>query len=576
MRRIRASRRQRGAKTIIAVALATVCAQATWGQATDGVQVRPWLEIEGEEADASAVTLERTDDGIVARFEAPADGTYRVGIAIAASTITPFAPGLLEYSAGDLPEPLVLRYPYEWTYAGERNVMNLPRLAAPMARAGGEWFAVDTHELWSLRLQASDDGRVEALFLAHRYLNDGADAATSELALKAGETVELRVRIAGGPDAAQALRRHGPRHPVRGTMTQSAYRGWTAVQYGPAQYTNIADALAGHYDQVIVREAGTHDWIPPLFHERGLQVLAYQYLGALRRFSAQVTDDSEAEIGMVGSGGGRYTAPRSPDGPWLLGDIRRPEVRALFVGRAVAAIEAGFDGLFLDGTNFFADDAGRRGGDVPGAEHSLAWAHWMLLSEIRDAVHTADPEAIVGTLGNDYYDALAAADFIVKERMYFGWEPFGRELTGRGTVVSAQYDTAFETGEAPLVATQLVYGVKGFSSIAVQTARHFIRRPTGAFYLGTGDHSPENLDLWLDVIVRHATEDLWVTAIDPPDCALHFEGRDTVRADEDCRIELSRPACVADVEGRCLAHQVTAADLSGETRYRLLHDCARE
>jgi len=242
----------------------------------------------------------------------------------------------------------------------------------------------------------------------------------------------------------------------------------------------------------------------------------------------------------------------------------------------VAAIAAGFDGLFLDGTNFFADDAGRRGGDVPGAEHSLAWAQWKLLSEIRDAVHAAHPEAVVGTLGNDYYDALAAADFVLKERMYFGWEPFGRELHERGTVVGMEYDTAFESGEAPLVATQLVYGVKGLSSIAVQTARRFIRRPTGAIYLGTGDHAPENLHLWLDVIVQHVTEDLYISAIEPPDCALHFEGRDIVRPDEDCRIELSRPACVADIEGRCLAHQVTVADLSGETRYRLLHDCAQE
>ncbi len=560
----------------ISVALITLGAAHAGARLPDGVEVRPWLATGGREADASAVSLEQLDGAIVMRFEAPADDTYRVGVALIAPTIMPCAPALREYSATDLADPVILRYPYDWTYSGRRNVMNLPRLAAPMVRAGARWFAVDTHELWSLRLQACDDGRVEALLLAHRYLNDGADGATVELALQAGERVEMRLRVAAGSEGYRLLQRDRPPLAVPGTMTQCAYRGWTAVEYGRERYAKIADALAGHYDAVIVREIGTADWIAPIFHERGIRVLAYQYLGALRRGSAQVTDGSEAEIGMAGSGGGLYTAPASPNGPWLLGDIRRPEVRELFVRRAVEAIEAGFDGLFFDGTNFFTDDTGRRGGNVPDAQHSLAWAHWKLLGEICDAVHAADPEAIVGTLGNDYYDALAVADFVLKERMYFGWETLGRELDRRGTTVNMLRDLAFETGEAPLVATQLVYGVKGFSSIAVQTARHFIRHPTGAIYLGTGDHSPESLDLWLDVIERHATEDLYVIAIDPPECTLHFEGRDTVWSDQDCRIELSRPACLADVEGRCLAHQVAVAELSAERHYRLLHDCARE
>ncbi|MGD9496629.1 MAG: hypothetical protein AB7Y46_10020, partial [Armatimonadota bacterium] len=361
----------------------------TWAQPSGPVEVRPWLAVDGREADASAVTLEETAVGVVARFEAPADAAYSVGIALIAATVTPLAPGLREYCAADLAEPLVLRYPYDWTYAGERNVMNMPRLAAPGVMAAGRTWLVQTHELTIVRLEATADGRVRALLLACRYYNDGADAATCELALHAGETVELRVRIAAGADAKRRLQRETPPRPVEGTMTQCAYRGWTAVQYGPEQYARIADALAGHYDHVIVREVGTYEWIPAIFHERGIRVLAYQYLGALRRFSAQVSDGSETEIGMVGSCGGLYTAPASPNGPWLLGDVRRPEVREVFVRRAVAAIEAGFDGLFLDGTNFFADDAGRRGGNVPDAQHSLAWAHWKLLGQIRDAVHAA-------------------------------------------------------------------------------------------------------------------------------------------------------------------------------------------
>lgn len=527
------------------------------------------------DTDLSArVALERTADAVTVRFVAPADGVYRVGIALSALAVTPLAPGLREYRAADLADPLVLRYPYDWTYVGARNVMNPPRLAWPGVGIGGRVYLVDTHELTAIHLQP-DGGQVRALLLAHRYQNDGADAATPDLSLRAGETVELRLEIFDSLAAARAAR-FGEHPEITGTMTQCAYRGWTATQYGPEQYERIAGALAGHYDPVIVREVEAHQWLPPIFHARGTRVLAYQYLGALRRFSAQVTDDSEAQIGMTGSGGDRYTAPTSPEGPWLLGDIRRPEVRAIFVARAVAAIEAGFDGLFLDGTNFFADGTGRRGGNVPGAEHSLAWAQWKLLSEIRAAVRAANPDAIVGTLGNDPYDALGEADFALKERMYFGWEPFARELPDRGTVVSMGYDTAFEAGEAPLMPTHLVYGVKGYSSISVQTALHFIREPTGAVYLETGDHTPATLDLWLDVMARHATEDLYVTAIEPPEVALHFTGLYTVRAGADCRVTLSRPACLADSEGRCLAHQVTTAALSAGVSYRLLHDCEED
>ncbi len=553
-----------------ALGLHAVCAQ---GQ--EPCEVRAWLAANGREADPGAVALEQTDGATVARFEAPADGTYSVGVALVAPSIMPLAPGLQEYSAEDLDEPLTLPYPYDWTYAEKRNILNLPRLAMPGVVAGGSVYLIDTHDLSGVRLAATEDGRVRALLLAHRYYNDGADAATPELKLQAGDRVELRVQVFDSLPAAN-LARFGEGRDISGTMMQVAYRGWTATEYGAEQYGKIAAACAGVYDWVIVREIGTHDWLPPIFHERGIPVMAYQYLGALRRYSAQVTEATEATLGMPGSGGALYTAPYSPDAPWLLADIRRPEVREVFVRRAVEAIEAGFDGIFLDGTNFFTDDTGRRGGNLPQAEHSLAWAHWKLLAEIREAVHDADADAILGVLGNDPYDALGEADFVLKERMYFGWEPFGPELAGRNTRVSMEFDIGFETGEAPLTPKLLVYGVKGYSSIAVQTALHFVRNPTGLWYLGTGDHRPETLDEWIEVIVAHATEDLYVTTIDPPDRVLHFEGRDTVWADEDCRIELSRPACLAaDGGGRTGAHG-TAFHLEAERKYRILRECPEE
>lgn len=550
------------------IACVALTAAATLGQAGP-CELQPYLAIEGGEIDASPVRMDRAGDRITLAFEAPADGVYRIGLAIIGESLTPLAPGLAEYAAADLVEPLTLPYPYDWSYVGKRNVLNYPRLALPGVLAEGQVYVLDTRELTAAVLESTEDGRIRALLLAHRYLNDGADAATPDLVLRAGDSVNLDVQVFDGLRAAAEGRTTPPRS-IEGTMVQVAYRGWIGQVYGESEYARVAEALGGVYDWVIVREVGTHDWIPPILHQRGLKAMAYQYIGALRRYSSQVTEEMPETIGIRGAGGEVYTAPYTPDGPWLLADIRRADVREFFVQRVVAAIDAGFDGIFLDGTIFWPDSTGRRGGDVPGAEHSLAWAHWKLLSEITAAVHAADPEAVVGCLGNDYYDALGETDFVLKERMYFAWDEFAREFPDRKTKLQAVQDVAHETGESPLVGTHLAYGVKGYSSIAVRTGMGLVRQPTGLWYLGTGDHTPGTLDQWLATVVDHASGGLRITAVEPEDTWLHFEARDVIYADADCRIELSEPATITDEVGEVLGSGVTAYKLHAETRYRLL------
>jgi len=529
------------------------------------------VAVENPEAILNA-SLERTDAALVVRFQAPTEGTYRIGLRVESAEITPLSPGTPVFTPAD--EPTALRHPYDWTYVGARNVLSVrPRLVMPGVAVGERVYLIDTRELTAVHLEPVGGDAVAALLLAHRYYNDGADAATPDLHLVAGELVELTIRVFDTLTDAK-LARYGVRPAMTGRMCQVAYRGWTATQFGPDAYRRVADRLAGAYDQVLVREAGTHDWIAPIFHERGLRVYAYQYTGALRRYSVQAPEERETELAMTGSGGERYTAPRSPDGAWLLLDVRRPEMRELCVARAVAAIEAGFDGIFLDGPTFFPDAQGRRGGNVPDSTHSLAWGQALLLEEITRAVHAANPEAVVGALGNHYFDHLGAVDFVVKERMYFAWDEFAKDFRERRTWVSAELDLPWEEGLAPLVGTNLCYGVKGISPVAVQSAAHFIRRPTGLMYLGTGDFLPDELDAWLDTVVALATEDeLYVTAIEPADRRLHFAGRDRLRVDEDCTITLSRPACLLDEAGECLAHQVKTVTLLAHTRYRLVTKC---
>jgi hypothetical protein len=539
-------------------------------------QVEPYLALNGEEVDASVVRIERAGDRLSLQFEAPETGVYRVGLALTADAVQPLAPGLEEYAPGDLEEAVTLRYPYDWTYVGRRNVLNYPRLAIPGVLGGGQAYVMDTHDLTAATVEPTEDGRVRALLLVHRYTNDGADAATADLALEAGERVALNVDVFDGLRAAAEGRAADGRDPGDATMVQVAYRGWTLQKYGEAEYTKVAAALEGVYDWIIVREIGALDWIPPILHEHGLKAIHYQYIGALRRHSDEVTEEMPETIGMKGAAGDLYAAPHSPDGNWLLADIRRPEIREIFVQRAVDAIEAGYDGVFLDGTIFWPDSTGRRGGDVPDAEHSLAWAHWKLLGEMAAAIHAVDPDATLSCLGNDCYDALGQADFVLKERMYFAWDEFAREFNERETKMRANLDVSFETGEAPLYGVPLAYGVKGYSPIAVRSGISFLREPTGLLYLGTGDHTPPTVDEWLTTVVDHARPGLHITTVDPEHIWLHFQGRDQFYAEADCRIEVSQPACLADPDGVCQVHQATEFDLEADRRYRLLESCDEE
>jgi hypothetical protein len=160
--------------------------------------------------------------------------------------------------------------------------------------------------------------------------------------------------------------------------------------------------------------------------------------------------------------------------------------------------------------------------------------------------------------------------------MYFAWDEFAREFNERETKMRANLDVPFETGEAPLYGAPLAYGVKGYSSIAVRSGISFLREPTGLLYLGTGDHTPPTLDEWLATVRAHATEGLHITTVDPEHVWLHFVGRDTLYADADCRIEVSRPACLTDADGACVAHQADEFGLEAEVRYRLVERCEEE
>ena len=363
------------------------------------VRLAPYLTIDGREQPAdTAVRVIEDGEAVTVNLEAPVDGIYRFGIALRAPVIRPLSRRTYGYPPENDSAPQTIRYPYDWTYRKQGNVLNRPRLILPGVRAVGKFYVLKTHEMTAISFDASGaDAR--ALMLFHRFYNDGGDAASPDLKLGAGERRQLELRVFDSIKGANEARL-GPTRPMRGLVIQPPYRMWTELRLGPKEYGRIADAFSGLVDFVIAREIEPRDWIGPIFHNRGIRVFAYQYIGGLRSKSIQIDDQLEREIGLTDSQGRRYAGPKSPGGNWTLCDIRRPEVRARFVDNARRAVRAGFDGVYLDGYPVYPDASGRRGGDASGAEMSLIHARWLLLCQIRAAIRGVDSDARLGVLGN--------------------------------------------------------------------------------------------------------------------------------------------------------------------------------
>ena len=536
----------------------------------NGVRLSPFAETATGTISSNSLRLTRDGNRFTVSFTAPHDGVFRFGFALEAPSLTALSGSKDSYASASLNLPQTLRYPFDWNDHKSKNVLQRPRLMFPGVEAGGHLFVVDTYEMTAIVFEKANEKSVRALVLKHRTFNDGGDLATADLKMRAGEADRMEL-VTFASIAEANVSRFGRSPIMKGQMTAISYRGWPGSPFTVEQYRPLAGGLAGVYDYVIIREVENHNWIPPLFHQRGMKVIAYQFLGALRRLSAQVTGDTEKTIGLRAADGTRYTAPNAPDGAWLLCDIRQPETRRLFVERARNAIESGFDGVFLDGYFFWRDASGRIGGNVPCATESLARARWELLHETKEAIRQANPKAILGVSGNQYYDLLGEADFIVKERVYFNWaDEFASQIAQRTTYIGQDIDASFEMNDRAFVAHNVCYGAKGLSPISVRSARHFVCQPTGFAYVEPGDFFPGQQEFWLQTVVDIADKDgLYIRRIEPSTCLVNFEGRTTIWAKEACQVEFSVPTWVIAESGSVPNASVRDLSLKPNRRYQL-------
>ena len=199
--------------------------------------IQAYLEINGQKTDPKGiVSLDCNGSTITAHFKAPADGKYRFGIAIEADEIQTLELGKPVYNAESLNEPVVIPYPYDWTYVGQNNVLNRPRMVMPGVIFNGQVYLMDTRKLFSITLEKKKS-QVRALFLKHNMYNDGADVGTSKLSMSAGQTAQINIMIFDNVDSANE-KIYGKLPPINGRMAYFFYKEWDSKYFTPTQSMN--------------------------------------------------------------------------------------------------------------------------------------------------------------------------------------------------------------------------------------------------------------------------------------------------------------------------------------------------
>lgn len=507
------------------------------------------------------ITEMSVSNGVKYTFTAPTNAIYQFGIAVEADGIMPLSKTMGVYNFSESANGDILRYPYDWEWIDESNAilgrqrLTLPGIAIEATNqvypvtSTGSVYLVDTHELFSVTITNGSSGKVRALLKKHRIQNTGGgDKAFTKTQYDQGETASFTVLQYDNLAAAIAARNSDAASMLSGNMIQIAYRWWTAdrYQFSTNQYTYCSDMFKGTFDYAIIREPEIKAWIPPIFHDNGIKVHCYQFLGAVRRASVQTNWVSE-DMWLYDQNGDTFTCPTTPDGAWQLCDIRRSDVREVFVNKAVEAVTNGFDGLFLDGSDFWADAEGHRGGYVPGVTSSLAYARYLLLSEIRSAVHAANPDAKIGILANNYYDTLGEADYVIKECMYMYWIDYVSSYSNRTTKVSPARDLDYEEWQAEYIPNNKIYGSKGISPVSVHSSKSFVCDPVGMTYYDLGDFYTNDLEHWAEDLVEVARNDnIYIKEIWPMENYVQFVDKYKMKVEDTCtNVLFSLPGCGA-------------------------------
>lgn len=448
-----------------------------------------WSFTEGD------ITLTKTSTSVEAELTTATSGDFRWGIQLRCddltvqdgpqTDITPSTTTVGTLSSGIYYHSP--RYPYDWddTKTGVNYVAYIDQgLIMPGLYSGSNYYISDTKRLTEIAYDwPFQTNYVRAIFYEHVEENDDYDIATYDLSLSSSETRTITLDIDSDLEDLQDTRFGAPTS-ITGDVTQTPFKAWADVDgsgdpefpnLSTAQYTEIAEGLAGSYDYVILRTLEPSAAITSIFHDEGLEVFYYMFWGAVRNTHPDVAT-MDADWFLEDSAGDEYTAPKSdPKGNWDLLNVRDTDVRDYFIDRAVEAVnDFNFDGIFLDGPLHWRAKDGHVGGDVPGATDSWSYARWLLLDEMRVAVRVVDSSLHVGMLqGRYYWDHMHTNDYLLKENVNFKWNSVTENPYYRESEINDDHGNQWIDEYEPYIKTNLAHGSKGVNPLLLETARRW-------------------------------------------------------------------------------------------------------
>ena len=475
----------------------------------------------------------------------------------------------------DGPRGATSYYPYAWKDAADGPVREAESVI-PGYKAGGLHVVYDTNRLGAIAYTV-EPGRVRALFPAYREFNRGADSASSRFDLKAGDRAGMRIfhhaglkhiqdARFGAPDRqaieGKAIAQFPPRFwaPNPGVIARPDFarasdqelcgqpdRGRGRPCFPTAEeLTYFADGLPQGEGLALLRLALPRAQDADAIRAGGASPQFYMFFGAIGVRDA----DPAVPLSwrLKDSAGKDFMAPRSDrsDGNWFLLDITRKPVRDFLIGRALEALDAGFDGLFLDGGYLWNGPDGRVGGDNPGAAMSHARARHVFLRELRQAMRARKPDALMGMLANRYQEYMHIADYVIREGTSVHWldvrqPPHLRVVAFDPRNRSAE---AWQRRYGRLVASPVFFACKGPSAVLVRSCREAIAAPHAGFYYDSGDF--EIFDgAVAGALLRevYGPGDLFVTRVDGDrDVEGHGVSRLAIAGADAARVWFSRPA----------------------------------
>lgn len=442
------------------------------------------------------------------------------------------------------------RYPYDWTQRG-RGPVREGESIVPGFRADGRNVVYDTPKLGRLIVSAAP-GKVTGLFPFAHEANLAGDKAISRHRVEPGDEAEMRFYVHASLAHIQDRRFAAPdRNGMDGmAIAQFVPKFWApppgvidrrglqrdpmgkhcgAADKGPARgrvcfptadelraFASAVPKRKGKRGGVIVRIALPTRDAAAAVRAGGARPFYYMFFGALGYRDADTA--VEPAWRLIDSAGKPHMVPHShrSRGNWFLLDLTQKPARDFFVGRALEALKAGYEGIFLDGGFLWNMPNGLVGGDNPKARISQNHARHLLMRELRQAIRAHDPSARLGVLANRYTEYMHYADYVVREGTALHWKdaralPHERVVEYDPRNLAAQ---AWQARYGRLVQSPVFYACKGPNAVLARSCRKAIEAPHAGYYYDSGDWHIYDSEIAASLLQEiYGPGDLYVTRV---------------------------------------------------------------